>query len=168
MRLLEASGVDVVKSRERLNFGLARSSGGYQANPGGELYEPSPKDMQEIGFPRRFDGMALKVVTFWLPALSVHDYRVVFMRRHPLAIHDSLERFANRDLPKLSVTDIQRSVVEGLLGLRNRKDVRDVIEIDSDELVSDPLNVICSLRSEGWPLLESSAECVDPSYARAG
>jgi len=165
MAMLQHSGCPVVISKEREDFGVARSDDYYKANPLG-IFEPALNDINKSGFPRWHDGKALKMVIKWLPYLHVHDYRVVFMLRGPKAIHDSLERFFNRDLPRLELEAIAEDVKEAIEMLENRKDVRDVTYVESDDLVSSPLTVIDDLKRKGWPVQWYASKLVNKDLVR--
>lgn len=167
MAMLEASDQSVVKSAQRKQYALASSDEHYMVNPGGEVYESSDRDRKRIGWPKHHDGGVVKCVTEWIELLSVHDYRVLFLRRDPAVIKDSWERFNNRSMainPQL----IGAHVEEAIRRLRNRRDVRDVIEVDSDDLVYRTNHTLTGLIDRGWPFDMSAAGLVRYEYARTG
>lgn len=163
MSCLEAGGMDVVKSEQRDKFGAAHSDQHYRVNPYG-LYEPDIREMNEPGWPKQHDGKVLKVVVPWLRALSVHDYRVVFMLRDPEEIRQSYEAAFGG---KMKREAIERQTVEALDQLRNRRDVRTITTLNYRDVVDDPILAFAKLRSDGWPIDgEAAASVVQPELCR--
>lgn len=163
MSCLEAGGMSVVKSAEREQFGAAHSDEHYKVNAGG-LYEPNPAEMNQPGWPKQHDGTALKVVVPWLRALSVHDYRVVFLLREFEEIRQSYEGAFGQ---KLKREGIERQVTEGLAQLHNRRDVRTVTTLNYADVIANPLAAFNKLRSAGWPIdVEAAASLVNPELYR--
>ena len=150
---LEAGGMRVHRSAKRELCNVVPGEHSYIPNRGG-LFEPSKKEMQEPGWPRQHDGCALKVVTPFLAKLGVHDYRVVFMRRDSEEIRQSYR--AAFGVP-LTRERIEADCDEAILGLRNRRDVRDVQLLDYADVVKCPEDAIASL---GWPVEPASAALV--------
>ena len=166
MRAFEASGVPVVKSevRDHINARL-------QLNPV-SLYEPSVDDRERVGFPRMYDGHAVKLVVSWLPSLAVHEYRVLVMRRNPEAIMDSRAAglgehwsFARR---AAWVREYPARMAETIRGLENRRDVHAVSIVDFERLLASPRVVFEGLAEAGFPLVpDDAARVVDPLWRAA-
>ncbi len=152
MQVLEASGVPVAWDEERERLNRLKSSDEYQFNP--RLYELSSKAMRDPLFPREYDGQAIKLVVPFLRRLAVHDYRVIFMIRdlgetvasNEAGLHDERisiildTELGNPILEDLTPTAEQIAVEcsEAKKQLENRRDVREVVVIDSRALVMSP------------------------------
>jgi hypothetical protein len=163
MQALEAGGMAVVKDAQRDQLNAAHSDVQYQPNPV-SLYEPTVAHMRHPGFPRMYDGQVVKIVVPFLPMLAVHDYRVVFLRRDAEEIRQSYEGAFGA---KLTTAQIDRAVEEGLKTLRNRKDVRDVFELDYAETVAHPGETCYALTQIGWPIdVLAAMAVVDPARYR--
>lgn len=144
MEALQAGGMPIVHDHTRDEVNDRASDEHYRPNPNA-LFEPAyTREMLEPGWPRQYDGRAVKVVIPFVPNMSVHDYRVVIMRRDPEEIRQSLEAAfgMKRDLDYLS-----RRIDEGVKTIYNRKDVRDITELNYRDVVTDP----ASLQALDWP-----------------
>jgi len=163
MECMEAGGMSVVKSESRDQFGAAHNDEHYRVNPHG-LYEPDLTELRQLGWPKQHDGKVLKVVVPWLRALSVHEYRVVFMLRDFEEIRQSFEgAFGGR----LKRETIEQQVAEALAQLRNRRDVLTLTTLNYCDVVADPQRELSRLRAAGWPIdVEAAASVVNPDLYR--
>jgi len=159
MQALEAGGMAVVKSPERQRVNERVSDAQYRANPI-DLYEPAVAETRRPGFPRWHDGKTIKLVLPWLAMMSVHAYRVVFMRRDPEEIRQSYEAaFGERVTSAL----ISQRVEEALHTLRNRRDVETLTEAWYPCVVREPRAFFESL---DWPVAVADAARVIRADAR--
>ena len=146
MKCLEAGGMDILYDEKRDEFNRKRSDERYKLNPG-SLCEPLPKVMRNPGFPRTYDGMAIKLVVFELHRAAVHSYRVLFMIRDLEETRQSVEAGLGQ---QVSSEYIGRKCSEAYKHLENRKDVHEIITIDYRNLVEKPRETLEALR--GWDL----------------
>ena len=147
---LAAGGMDVVCSPGRDEFAKSHSDLQYAVNPHG-LFEPDFDEMLKPGWPIQYDGMVVKVVAPFVRRLSIHDYRVAFMRRDSEEIRQSYEASFGA---KITRQHIDAAVREALAQLRNRRDVQDVAELEYPDVIDDPLGAFERL---GWPVNASEA-----------
>ena len=160
MQALEAGGLAVIRNEARDQITRFHGGFAYAANPVG-LYEMSPEEMEQPGFPRQHDGKAVKVVVAALGCVSVHDYRVAFMHREVRQIVASAWRAFRI---AVSATDIHAWVDEGIRTLENRRDVRDIQHIEYANLLTDPGLLFKRL---DWPIdNEAAARIITPELWR--
>lgn len=166
MKALHIGGLPAVKSRQRDNVGRQLSRANYEPNPNGELWEPNLEDVTELGFPRQYDGYVIKVLATWLPCLAVHEYRAVFMLRNPNEVYDSFKTMLENS--KYTAEFIAREQREGMLTLKNRRDVLCTSVFQTEQLLSDPLWVFQTLQRDGWPIDPIAASrIVEPRRKRS-
>ena len=152
MECLEAGGLEVVKSNERDRFNKSHSDEHYQPNQ--SLYELLPKEITSMGFPRQYDGKAIKVVALWTPYLAVHKYRVVFMKRNYEEIRQSYEAAFN----KIVSTDlIEQRTTDSIERFKNRKDVESFQIFNYRDVLSSPKKYFDILFNTGWPIDSNKA-----------
>ena len=160
MQALEAGGLPVVRNEARDQITRFHGGFAYEANPAG-LYEVSPEEMEQPGFPRQHDGRAVKVVVAALGHLAVHDYRVVCMHREARQVVDSAWRAFRI---KVTAATVRAWVDEGVKTLDNRRDVRDVQHVAYENVLADPALVLKRL---DWPIdAEAAAKVVKPELWR--
>lgn len=154
MQALEAGGMPVLRSERRDRLNESHADEQYRPNPI-SLYEPDPREMT-LGWPRQHDGLAIKVVVPFLPRLSVHEYKVCFMRRDPEEIRQSYEgAFGQR----LDLERIERATSEALLTLRNRRDV-ELTELWYPDVIEHGLDL-------DWPCdMEKANAVINPDLYR--
>ncbi|MBU1235020.1 MAG: hypothetical protein KKC77_19205 [Proteobacteria bacterium] len=148
MECLEAGGISIAKSESRDKFNESRSDNLYTPNHKG-LYELDDKIVFSYGFPKQFDGQAVKLLLQGLPCLAVHEYMVIFMRRNSEEIRQSFEGAFKG---KTTVERIEQGVTNRLERLRNRKDVKSVYEVWYRAFLSDPLFHLEEMKCLGWPI----------------
>lgn len=157
---LKAGGLEVVTNPDRTTMVHLSDDGEYLVQPG-DLYECTEAERRQPNWPRQHDGKVVKVVTPWLGQLAVHDYVVVFMRRDPEEIRQSVQGAFRA---RVSADYLDRVVAEALLTFRNRKDVRVVREVWYRELLNDPIKALRAL-DLGLDLAEA-AGAIDPACYR--
>lgn len=161
MQGLDAGGLAVYYSRSRDAFNEANTDSTRRPNPK-SLYEPSMGELSEPGFPRKHDGRAVKLLLMWLSSMSVHNYRVVVMKRDPEDIMKSYERNFHEYWDGVTrrkwITEYPARIEEAVRWFNNRKDVRSVVTLDFDEMINDPLSAFSKLY--GWPIDAVKSACV--------
>jgi len=172
MQSLEAGGLPIYYSRKRDRLNEEHTDRSRRPNPV-SLYEPSGSDLAEIGFPRRHDGCAVKVLIMWLSSLAVHDYRVLMLYRDPLGIMDSYERafheFWDLDRREAWIRYYYPRMDETYRWFLNRRDVRSVSRLAFADVLSSPLVSFRSLAADGWPIdAERAASVVTSGKALDG
>ena len=160
MQALHSGGLPVVRNERRDHLVAKVNDSQYRMNPS-SVYETTYRDRQELDWPRKHDGKAIKVVLTWLCKLAVHKYNVVFMRRNTEEIRQSFEgAFGTR----LKISFINGCIKEGLLTLRNRRDVVQLKEVSYEDFVWRPH---AYLRWLGWPIdVEAAAAVINPEHYR--
>lgn len=153
---LEAGGIEFVKSKDRDQLAIEHSDEHYQVNPCG-LYEPSPTEMRQPGWPRQYAGKGIKVVFPWLHALAVQQYRVVAILRDAEEIRQSYEGAFGVRIP---LSQIETSISESLLTLKNRRDVELTTLHYRQVVLENPVAAFTLLRAAGWPIDPSPAAAV--------
>ena len=155
MQALEAGGLPVVKSDERRRLNERSGQPGRLANPV-DLYEPAEGETQQVGWPRQYDGHALKIVAPLMPRIAVHEYRAVLLTRAAHEIQASYLRAFGRHL---AVDWIDSLVNELRRTLANRRDIV-WVEHAYTQLREDPLKVFRGLEEQGWPIDPCAAAAV--------
>lgn len=159
---LEAGGLPVIRSPLR-DQRFNQPDGEYRPNPG-SLYEPDIRQCWEVGWPYRFyrKNAVMKCLTRWLRHVCVHEYKVIFLLRHPEEIRQSYEAAHN---VRRRVEQIQAEVDEALAALRNRRDVLELHVVHyRDVLLARPLEVFSSLK---WPInAEAASRYIDSKQCR--
>ena len=159
MQSLEAGGMEVVKSVQRDEFGQKYSDKEYKVNPKG-LYELQVQEMRRRGFPLMYNGKVLKVLDDSVRLLSVAQYKVVFMRRHPEEIRQSYEAAFEVNIP---VEIIKRKIRESIKQLENRRDVIDLQVFEYREVALEPHIHFGILKNCGWPIdVEMAVSTIKP------
>ena len=162
MSCLAAGGMDTVKSEIRDQFGKHHSDSHYQVNASG-LYEPDVREMRDPTWPRQYDEKAIKVVVPFLPNLTVHQYRVIFMRRDLEEVRQSFEAAFGG---KMKLAELEQQVHLALERLSNRKDT-ELVQVQYSDVLTAPLQEFRKLRDYGWPIDPvAAAALVDPSQYR--
>lgn len=161
MECLEAGGIPVYYSRERNALNEEYTDKRSRPNPRG-LYEPSTTDLHEVGFPKKHDGKAIKVMQNWTYCLAVHDYRVVLMKRDPVEIIEDYERtfkdYWDAELRSRWIREYPEKFRELERQFKNRRDVRSVNVIEVDDFIAEPQAALASL---DWPIdVERAADLV--------
>ena len=158
MRALEAGGLSVVSDPRRSEKLMRSCDGeGFLFSHGKDVYESTARERRVATWPRRHDGKGVKVLTFWLTDLAVHEYKVLFLTRDSEEIRQSAEAAFGA---KLSCRNIETQVAEGLATLRNRRDVVELMVLPCDDLFSSPGEHLAKL---GWPIdVERAASVVGP------
>ena len=150
MQALESTGFSIYRSRSRDAFNELHTDCTKRPNPV-SLYEPGMDDLRMPGFPRQYDGKAVKILVPWLSSMAVHDYRVLVMRRNPEAIIASYERafheFWDKRTRDAFISDYPLRMEEALRWFRNRRDVRSVSVLEFEDAVRHPIQ---SIRTLGW------------------
>lgn len=158
MAALRAGGMTLGYSatRERLNS----KEGAYRANPAG-LFECELAEVKTAGWPRQYDGKAVKAVLQWLGCVSVHDYQVVFMTRDPEEIRQSFEAAFHM---KTTIERIGIVEEEAKRTIENRRDVRSVCFLRYEDVVADPRAAFARLN---WDInVDAAAAVVDEQHHR--
>lgn len=150
VKALHAGGLPAVKSYQRDQVGKSLSHSNYEANPNGELWEPNIDDVTQLGFPRQHDGCVIKVLATWLPCMAVHEYRAVFMLRNPAEVYQSFRTMLENS--KYTEQFIAQEQQEGMVCLKNRRDVLCTSVFQTEQLLKDPLWVFQTLQRDGWPI----------------
>lgn len=161
---VEAGGMSVATSAARDGFIARHSDCQYQVNPH-SLYEPDPAELFEHGWPKQHDGQAIKLVApfgrmdvfRFVGLMSVHQYRVVFLKRDAEEVRQSYEAVVQRRIPWLTTEYIERVSGTALEHLRNRRDCVEVVEINHLDLMAEPA---AAYRRTGWPLDPERAAAV--------
>lgn len=165
MKALHAGGLPAVMSADRNKVGKSLSRTNYEANPDGELWEPSVKDVTQMGFPMQYPGYVIKVLAAWIPALWVHEYRVVFLLREPSEVRVSFKTMTHS---QFSEEDIRRHQQFGLEACRNRRDVLSTSVFQTEQLLEKPLWLFHQLVNDGWPIDPvKAASVIEPRRKRA-
>jgi len=159
MQGLEAGGLNVLKSDNRDKFNMGHSDGLYKPNPV-SLYEMRPEELStellEIN-----NNSALKVVAPQIHMLPVHEYKVILLRRDSEEIRQSFEAAFNLKRP---IEFIESNMNNLTTVLNNRKDVKEIIEVQHQDLMFNPLEVFSSLN---WPIdAEKAASVIDSGLYR--
>lgn len=165
MQALMAGGLDGLYDPSRNVMNKTFGDHTYMPNSGG-FFEPSKKQLSEIGFPRNYDGKLMKVLHGGITKLAPMDYKVVLMRRDPEEIRQSYEAFfqSNGKHPIFDkVTELIDLVEEHI---NNRKDMSLTV-LHYRDVVADPLSAFCQLSEDGWPIdVPKAASIVDPEQCR--
>lgn len=136
---------------------------GYVPNPGGSYEIDIRGEFERRGWPKMYDGKALKVIFSWIHALSVHQYRAVVMLRD---IDEIQRSYATAFATVIPTETIRDTIDEGIAILRNRKDVQ-LSLIQYSDMLTDPRKCLAGLRDDGWPIdAEAAASVVDPKLYR--
>ena len=167
MRCL-SKGLSTAYDTKRNEFAKDNGRHGYLVNPHNQLYEFTQQEITTLGFPRQHEGKLIKVFASWLPCLCVHEYKVVFILRPAREVRQSLIEFNRKRLDSgvlpfeaiPSVDAIDQDQQEGLLVLRNRRDVKVTSVFSSSQLLNDTKRVFESLAHDGWPINAQSASSV--------
>ncbi len=149
-KALHAGGLPAVRGWKRDAFGKTLTRTNYEANPRGELWEPNVDDVTQLGFPRQYSGCVIKILASWLPCMAVHEYRVVFLLRDPREVYESFKTMLENS--KYTKEFIAKEQREGLLTLKNRRDVLSTSVFQTEQLLRDPLWVFQTLKKDGWPI----------------
>jgi len=158
MQAMEAGGLSIVKNESRDKFSQNHSDQYYKPNPL-SLYEPSIRELHQIGFPKQHEGKAVKVVAPWLHWLSAHEYKCVFMRRDLEEIRQSFEAAFDQNIP---IERLQQTLDEALALCMVRSDI-EIKELWYDQVLSDP-NCLADL---GWPIdIKKASTVIDPKQKR--
>lgn len=160
MQCLESGGMAVVRSDKRDAVLRNNSDAVYRMNPV-SLYEPT--GMMSPAFPREHKGKAVKIVVPVVRRIAAYQggYRVVMMRRDPEEIRQSMEAAFEGHA---TVAQLEAEAVEARDVLRQRRDVRNLIELQYDDVLANPASALASL---GWPIdVRQAALCVAPSLKR--
>jgi len=159
MEMLEAGGMDVHKTATRKDWNARYRQGDYLPNPI-DLYEPDYGDWK-IESPREYDGMAVKVLSPFIPRMAVHDYRVCYMLRNHEEIRQSFEAAFGS---VMTINQIERVEDEAIKQLKNRRDVADIVYLDYKNVVHNPAE---SLGRLDWPVnIEIAAKIPIPDNYR--
>jgi len=165
MKALHIGGLPAVKSTERDRLGKRLSTSTYEANPNGELWEPSLKDVTQMPFPIQFPGCVIKVLAAWLPCLWVHEYRVVFLLRNPIEVRNSFDTMLHQEF---SESDVLMHQQFGMEACRNRRDIIGTSVFQTEQLLRDPLWVFKTLVRDGWPIGPAkAARHIEPHRKRS-
>lgn len=159
MAALEAGGLRAARSdvRDRRHN---TADGEYRPNPHG-LYELPVEEMWEPGWPRQYDGMAVKCLARWVRHLTPHDYRVVFMLRDLEEVRQSYRAAFDMNA---TIDQLRAMRDEALRTLANRKDIRDVTTLDYADVLANP---VAELERLGWPIdCAAAASVVTPGLYR--
>lgn len=161
MAALIAGGMDAAYSEKRNALANQHADELYHPNRSG-LYEVPLSEYDAPGFPLQYDGKLIKVMSWGMRSLAVHDYRVVLMRRHPEEIRQSYEGFFGRSI-KLDDYDPKMDALEKQLC--NRRDVLSVTVIQYRDLVEHPHRELTRLHN--WPIdHDLAAATIDPEQYR--
>lgn len=162
MAALKAGGISPAWSEVRESIIRGSSDNGYSVNEC--CYET---EYDGPHWPLQYDGMAVKVMPWWLDKVAAGDYLAVVMRRDRVEMASSYEAaFRNRWLWDYTV-GYDELIGNAVEYLRGRNDVRDVQVFDYQAVVEDPLAHMVMLRDAGWPIdAKAAATIVDPNKYR--
>lgn len=163
MYALKQGGMDIYynKDRERELRGRRPAV----RNPVG-YWEPALKEFNEIDFPLRAEGMAVKILTPWirLGTLPVHEYKILILKRDIREIVLSICKM-NAGIITTGDWHIYRNydkyIQKGIDLAKNRKDVVDVHIAEYNDVLVNPRGFFEKL---GWPVeVKKAAMTVDPT-----
>jgi len=153
MQGLEAGGMNVLKSDKRDGYNNAHSDNLYKPNPE-SLFELDCDTLTGRDFLKGQEGKALKLVAPFIDQLPVHEYKVVVLRRDSEEIRQSLEGAFNINR---SIEMIEKTMMQLLATLNNRKDIKEIIEVQHQDLMFYPKMVFAKLN---WPIDYNKAASV--------
>lgn len=161
MRMLHLGGIPVAYTEERdLNM-QAKFTQASGFNPYG-LYELSRNKLTSADFPSSYEGMAVKLVWEWLMFMTPYTpgYRVIAMWRNPEEVRQSYEatilQHQNR---KTRVDEAYRARWPKIIErLQSREDVWQVIKVNYNHVIEDPLRECVRLKHLGIPIDVAGAE----------
>lgn len=165
MRALEAGGLMAEYSDKRNQMARAAADDFYQPNPENDLRELADWQYREFGFPAKFAGKLIKVVTMHSRNMDVAPAKVLFMRRNAEEIRQSYMAFFPQQRPP-SVEMIENEVAWTLRQMNDRKSF-EVYEMWYPDMLANPVFRFECLELRGWPIdpLKAAAE-VRPELQR--
>ena len=154
---------------------------GYTPNPGG-AYEVGTVAYLMADFLRSIPPDSLiKILFDGLPNLPKGEYKILFCERDPKEIEASTKRveeylgdnaFDSLELTKLlpfsCFRPYSQEEVDHVKGICSVRQDIDLITVNYDDVISNPLGVFNRLKSLGWPIdPQVSAEMIDPQLYRS-
>lgn len=160
MDALRCGGLPIAYSRARDQRHLWEDVNGYRVNPH-SLYETPAAEVWMPGWPRKYDGKAMKCLVQWVRHLSVHEYTVLFMHRDHEEVRQSFKAAFRQDV---SVNLIKRDEDDALRSLNNRLDVRGVTHLRYRDVLARPRQMLAQL---AWPIdVDKASERVRAELCR--
>lgn len=143
-----------------------------------ENYELNPMDATRWDFPRGLEGKLIKVMGGAAVSMAVMNQgiRIVYMKRDPLEIEDSLNKLFNEGksiIPdfvahKSSLKNYERDTDYIIERLGNRKDVLRLDVLEYSDVVRNPVVDFKILNNNGWNIdIVKAAAVVDPELYRS-
>jgi len=164
MQCLAAGGLSPAYSEKRENMNKRFGDNSYLPNKGG-FYEIAIKEYSEPEFPIKYEGKLIKVMSFGMNNLSVHEYKIVFLKRDPEEIRQSYEGFFGKPLDGPVIDNYEGHCIEVENRMLNRKDVLSFDVIDYRDLIDHTGRELRKLSN--WPIdTDLAAEQVDPNQYR--
>jgi len=152
------------KNRDNLNRRFGNKH--YKPNEGG-FFELSKKDYSQPHFPSMYEGKLIKVLMPKLPYIVAGNYNIIFMLRNVEDIANSyLSAFKVN--PPLVGKDLENFRNDILSAMSQRKDCN-IITVDYDQVLDDPLKFFQDLKQQGWDIDASkAASVIKKKYTRWG
>lgn len=148
-----ASGLEPVYSTKPDEMNDRYGDEHYKPNEGG-FYETGRQTRGMLGFPKQHEGKIIKVFHMGLPRLAVMNYKVVFMRRHPEEIRQSLQAMEDRPVPHAVMKTLNNydAIMDHSEEMaRNRRDMQ-VTAFHYRKVIAEPLKHMQILVDAGWKI----------------
>lgn len=163
MVALREGGLPIVGERdpEGFNVRYARPASNYLPNPGG--FWLFTGNHAAANFPQLYANRAVKLAWDLVPHIprSRDGYRVVFLRRDPVEIAQSLRAFlgADADLEDFALAGYEGRILADYAVQMNRavnllqaRGDCTVSELNYADVVAQPVTAFTSLQAAGWPI----------------
>lgn len=171
MNALKNGGMPVMydDEPEKLNIDYGRK--GYLPNPNG-FFELSRENMNAKDFPIAYDNYCVKALygaLYFFPAHTNNQYKILFMKRNPMDIKNSLMSFFkwkdDKLVPKL-VEDYEFAMSRIIDICKIRKDM-DLNVFRYEEVLQDPLSHFKKLKDSGWDIdVDKASKTIDLNLHR--
>jgi hypothetical protein len=171
MNALINGGLEAAFAPERNEMNNQYGDEWYQPNSGG-FFELTREEYKHEDFPLMYDGKLIKCLMGGLSRFPVHEYKVIFMKRDPEEIRQSIDAFFN---PPEEQREKMRDFLENhyekraerhIDQLMNRRDT-EVVVFNYRDVVEEPLEHFRTLTVCDWPIMmHRAAATVNPSSCR--
>lgn len=159
MRALKAGGMGLYYSLT--HEAELRAKYPKERNPGG-YWEPSPSEREQLHFPLKAEGMAVKIMAPWLNLgiMPPAEYRILVVRRDPHEIGASIEKLMKRPLSRGDqhvLANYDAHIDKAVSVAWNRRDVTSVVTLDYNEILAHPMHSFKRLVKFSWPIIPTKA-----------
>lgn len=142
-------------------------AGGLQGeydNTHNDYYELKPGATRDQNFPLMYEGKLFKLFFKGIQSMRVGNYRIVFMKRNPLHIADSLDKLHGKQPGHNNVREnIDEMFDIAIEKALNRKDVKRLTVVRYEDVIANPKKEFERIAADGWPInIEEASKIIDP------